>query len=126
MCVCVCAVPNVAVFYTSLISCFPGRLLGYFLNYFEMVPVATVIAGITFVLTFHMRNIYTVKSLYFTHFSSFLITFLSPGVAASISLQVPFLLPRVYCLRDSTRLTHCATSRKVAVSISDDVIEIFH
>jgi hypothetical protein len=34
-----CAVPNMAVFYNSLTSWIPGRLLRYFLNDFEMVPV---------------------------------------------------------------------------------------
>ena len=32
-----CAVPNMAVFWSSLTSCFPGMLLTYFLNYFEIV-----------------------------------------------------------------------------------------
>ena len=32
-------------------------LLTYFLNDFEMVPVAPIITGITFVFTFHMRCI---------------------------------------------------------------------
>ena len=41
-----CAVPNMAVFCNSLISCFPGMLLRYFLNDFEMVPVVPVIDGI--------------------------------------------------------------------------------
>jgi len=35
-----CAVPNIAVFCSSLSSCFPGMLLTYFLNDFETVPVA--------------------------------------------------------------------------------------
>jgi hypothetical protein len=35
-----CAVPNMAVFCSSLTSWFPGMLLSYFLNDFEMVPVA--------------------------------------------------------------------------------------
>jgi hypothetical protein len=34
-----CAVPNMAVFCSSLTSWFPGILLAYFLNDFEMVPV---------------------------------------------------------------------------------------
>jgi len=34
-----CAVPNMAVFCISLTSCFPGMLLTYFLNDFEIVPV---------------------------------------------------------------------------------------
>ena len=45
-----CAVPNMAVFCSSFTSCFPGMLLTYFLNYFEIVPVAPIITGITFVI----------------------------------------------------------------------------
>ena len=52
-----CAVPNMAVFCSSLTSCFPGMLLTYFLNDFEIVPGAPIITGITFVLTFHRRFI---------------------------------------------------------------------
>ena len=36
-----CAVPNMAVFCSSLTSCFPGMLFTYFLNDFEIVPVST-------------------------------------------------------------------------------------
>jgi hypothetical protein len=35
-----CAVPNMAVFCSSLTSWFPGMVLTYFLNDFEIVPVA--------------------------------------------------------------------------------------
>jgi len=45
-----CAVPNMAVFWSSLTSCFPGMLLSYFLNDSEIVPVNPIITGITFVL----------------------------------------------------------------------------
>ena len=38
-----CAVPNMAVFCSSLTSCFPGMLLMYFLNYFEIVPIVHII-----------------------------------------------------------------------------------
>ena len=34
-----CAVPNMAVFCSSLTSCFPRMLLTYFLNVFEIVPL---------------------------------------------------------------------------------------
>jgi len=44
-----------AVVCNSLISCFPGMLLSYYLSDFETVPVAPIITGITFVVTFHMR-----------------------------------------------------------------------
>ena len=57
----VCAVPNMAVFCSSFTSWFPGMLLKYFLNDFEMVPVAPIIIGITLVFTFHMRCISTVS-----------------------------------------------------------------
>ena len=73
-----CASSNMAVFCSSLTSCFPGMLLTYFLNDYEIVPVAPIITGITFVFTFHMRCISIVRSLYFRISSaSFLITFLS-------------------------------------------------
>ena len=49
------AVPNMAVFCTYVISCFPGMLVRYCLSDFEMVPVTTIITGITFALTFHMH-----------------------------------------------------------------------
>ena len=91
-----CAVPNMAVFCSSLTSCFPGMLLTYFLNDFEIVPVAPIITGITFVFTFHMRCISIVRSLYFRIFSaSFLTTFLSPEIATSINTHVPFSLSRI-------------------------------
>jgi hypothetical protein len=39
-------------------------VLTYFLNDFEMVPVAPIITGITLVFTFHVRCISVVRSLY--------------------------------------------------------------
>ena len=45
-----CAVPNMAVFCSSFTSCFPGMLLTYFLNDLQIVPVASIITAITFVL----------------------------------------------------------------------------
>ena len=50
-----CAVPNMAVFCNSLTSWFPGMLLTYFLNDFEMIPVAPIITGVTFAFIFHMH-----------------------------------------------------------------------
>jgi len=49
-----CAVPNMAVFCSSLTSCFPSMLHTYFLNDFEVVPVALIVTGITFVFTVHI------------------------------------------------------------------------
>jgi hypothetical protein len=80
-----CAVPNMAAFCISLISCFPSMLLRHCLGDFEMVPVAPVITGITFAFTFYMHEFllwgrYILKSLLlllllllsltFSHFSA--------------------------------------------------------
>ena len=65
-----CAVPNMAVFCSSLTLCFPGMLLTYFLNDFEIVPVAPIITGLAFVFTLHMRYISIVRYLYFRIFSA--------------------------------------------------------
>jgi hypothetical protein len=43
-------------------------VLTYFLNDFEMVPVASIIIGITLVFTFHIHCISIVRSLYFNIF----------------------------------------------------------
>ena len=91
-----CEVHNMAVFCSSIIACFPGLLLRYCPSDFEMAPIAPVIAGITFAFTFHTRWISFMRSLYFKIFSAyFLITFLFPGIAASINMHVPCLLSRI-------------------------------
>jgi len=41
-----CSVPNMAVFCSSLTSCFPGMLLKYFLNNFEIVPADSITTGV--------------------------------------------------------------------------------
>ena len=61
-----CAVSNVAVFWSSLTSCFPGLLLTYFLNDIEIVPFAPVITGIAFV--FYIPHIIII--IKFTSFES--------------------------------------------------------
>ena len=53
-----CAVPNMAAVCSSLILFFPGMMLRYYLKDFEMIPVAPIITGITFVFTYHLRCIY--------------------------------------------------------------------
>ena len=50
-----CAVHSMAVFVSSLVSCFPVILLGYCLSGFEMVPVAPIITGIIF--CFHIPHV---------------------------------------------------------------------
>ena len=58
-----CALPNMAVFCSSLTSCFPGMLLTYFLNVFEIVPVSPIITGITFVFTLLLLLLLLLSSL---------------------------------------------------------------
>jgi len=50
------AVSNVALFSSSLM-CFPGVLLGNFLNDSEMVPVALFIVGVM-LFTFYVRCVF--------------------------------------------------------------------
>ena len=92
-----CAVVNMAVFCSSLTSWFPGMLLTYFLNVFEIAPVAPVITGITFVFTFHMRCISIVRSLYFKIFSaSFFFYHISVSWNCNVyTIHVPFSLSRI-------------------------------
>jgi hypothetical protein len=73
-----CAAPSMADLCSSLISFFPGMFLSYFLNVLQIVPVARIITGITFVFNFYMRFIYSARLFYFRIFSAFfLITYLS-------------------------------------------------
>jgi hypothetical protein len=68
----------------------------YCLSVFEMVPAAAIITGINFAFTSHMRWISIMRSLHYKNFSaSFLITFLSPGIATSVNIHVPCLLSGV-------------------------------
>jgi hypothetical protein len=46
-------------------------VLTYFLNDFEMVPVAPIITGNTPVITFHIRCISIVRFLYLEIFSAY-------------------------------------------------------
>jgi hypothetical protein len=64
----VCAVRNMAVFCSSLISCFPGMLFRYCLSDFELVPAALIITGITFVLTLHICCISIERLLYYYYY----------------------------------------------------------
>jgi len=50
-----CAVPNMTVVCSSLISSFPGMLLRYGRSDIEMVPVVPIITSTSFALTYHMR-----------------------------------------------------------------------
>jgi len=72
----ICAVSNMAVVCSSLISRFPGMLLGYCLSDFEMVQVAHIIIGITLLshstcAEFLLWGLYIIKSSRFLFWSHF-------------------------------------------------------
>ena len=99
-----CAVPNMAVFCSSLTSWFPGRSLTYFLNDLEMVPVAPIVTGITLVFTFHMRYISIVRSLCFKIFSALLLLLLLLLLAA---IELSLGGSSHYTSRDKTIKNKC-------------------
>ena len=69
-----CAVPSVAVFCRYLISCFSGMLFRYLLNDFVIVPVAPIIARVTFAFSFpHALNLYCEVFVYQNLLSFFLL-----------------------------------------------------
>ena len=64
------AVPNMAVFCSYFISCFPDVLLSYFLNDFKMAPFAPINFGINFFFPLHISCTSLLMSLYVRFFSS--------------------------------------------------------
>jgi len=53
-----CAVLNMAVFYSSLTSCFPGILLTYFINDFEIVQLSLLLLLLLLLLFYDYENNY--------------------------------------------------------------------
>ena len=84
-----CAVPSIAVFCSESIECFPGTASKFFFRLLFTIPVAPIITCIIIRFRFHIRCISIHKLLYFNLFSaSFCTTFLSAGIATSISVHV--------------------------------------
>ena len=114
-----CAVSNMAVFWSSLTPCFPGMLLTYFLNDFEIVPVAPIITGISFVFTFHMRCISIVRSLSFRIFSdSILITFLSPEIIIIFIIIIVVIIIIIIIVTDAAILSSVVVVVVVVVVVA--------
>ena len=85
----VCDVPIIAVFCSESIECFPGTASKFFFKLLVTIPVASIITGIVVHFRLHIRCISVHKLLYFNFFSaSFCTTFLSAGIATSISVRV--------------------------------------
>ena len=84
-----CDVPSIAVFCNESIEYFPGTASKFFLKLLVTIPVAPIIIGIIVPFRFHIRCISIHKLLHFNFFSaSFCTTFLSAGIATSISVYV--------------------------------------
>ena len=88
-----CDVPSIAVYCSESIVCFPGTVSTFFLKLLVTIPVAPVITGTIVHFRFYIRYISIHRLLYFNFFSaSFCTTFLSAGIATSISVHVFSLL----------------------------------
>ena len=84
-----CDVPSIGVFCNISIECFPGTASKFFFRLIVTIPVTPIITGIIVDFRFHIRCISIHKLLYFIFFSaSFCTTFLSAGIATSISALV--------------------------------------
>ena len=84
-----CDVPSLAVFCSESIECFPCIVSKFFLKLLVTIPVAPIITSIIVHFRFHIPCISIHKLLYFNFFSaSFCTTFLSAGIATSISVHV--------------------------------------
>ena len=83
-----CDIPSIAVFCSESIEWFPGIVSKFFFKLLVTIPVAPIITGTIVHLRFHIRCISIHKLLYFNFFStSFCTTFLSAGIATSISVH---------------------------------------
>ena len=88
-----CDVPSIPVFCSESIECLPCTASKFFLKLLVTIPVAPIITGTIEHFRFHIRCISIHKLLYFNFFSaSFCTTFLSAGIATSISVHVISLL----------------------------------
>jgi hypothetical protein len=76
-------------FWSESIECFPGIASRFFLKLFVTIPVTPIVAGTIVRLQFHIRFISVPKLLYCKFFpASFCTTFLSVGIAKSVSVLV--------------------------------------
>ena len=77
------------LFVVNLLNILPGRSFKFFFTPFVAIPVATIITGIITQFRFCIHLISIHKILYFSIFSTSLCTtFLSAGIATSISIHV--------------------------------------
>ena len=124
----ICAVPNMAVFCSSLTSWIPGMLLRYFLNDFEMVPVPPIITGITLLLLFF--SCLSLGSVcYYIHI--FLLYFFGPDANACTPKFVCHILGsnnrsnEMLCVTFHTLTLTCITTSDLLV-VSLCLLNMYH
>ena len=83
-----CDVPSIAVFCGESIECFPVTAYKFSFKLLVNFPVAPIITDIIVHFMSHIRCISIHKLLYFNFFSASFCTFLSAGIATSISVHV--------------------------------------
>ena len=82
-----------AVLCSESIECFLGIYSKFFLKLLATIPVAPIITGIIVNFKFHIRCNSKPKLLHFNFFSaSFCTTFLSAGIATSISIIIIIII----------------------------------
>jgi hypothetical protein len=87
-----CAVPSMAVFCSSFMSCFLDKLLRYCLDDFEVDQVSLLLL-VSFLLLHSTCAVSIIRSSNCRIFSaSFLITFMSCEIAASVYIHVHFII----------------------------------
>ena len=123
-----CDVPSIAVFCSESIEHFPGTASKFYLKLLVTIPVAPIITGMIVHFRFHIRCIFTHKLLYFNLFSaSFCTTFLSAGIATSISVHVfSFLfLIIIFDLFAVTSLSVCTARLLLLLLSSSPLCRVF-
>ena len=84
-----CDDPSIVVFCSESIECFPGMVSKFFLKHFVAIRMAPTITGTILCFRFHIHSISIHKLWYFSFFFvSFCMTFLSAGIATSISMHI--------------------------------------
>jgi hypothetical protein len=86
-----CDLSNIAVVCSEHIECFTAMASKFFFKPFVTIPVAPIITGIIIYLMFHIRRI-AIRLIFYFLLCFLLLTFLSAGIATSITYMLFLLL----------------------------------
>ena len=102
-----CNVPNIAVFCTESIECFPGTAYKFFFKHFVTIPVYSITTGTIMHFMFHIRCISKYKLLTSFFSASFCVTFLSADIITPIRTHVSLLFVFIYIWSICHHFTIC-------------------